>query len=273
MGIVLTVTGVNTNDQLTVASHPFVTGDGPVAIRNVGGALPTSTPQFAPVTDYWVIVVDSTHFKLATSQANALLGTAIDITAVGSGTNLIEYGIPYRRARTYGVKQQVKSVDLNAMMDSLVAIYDKLTAQAQSVFGTGSPHGDRTLTIPASAFSADVASTYNLAGYRTLSAVGRGLAYIPLPAGKRIKSVTVWYDPQGASGVTPRLLRQTISSGAQNYIWQGSTDATGSAIESQTGAALNYTMLDTEFYAFEVAIGNAANRIWGATVTYDEPPT
>lgn len=162
-----------------------------------------------------------------------------------------------------------------SFVDSLFDASTNLTLPVNSsvtVSGTGEfKHGTRTLTIPASAFSADVASTYNLAGYRTLSGFGRALAYIPLPAGKRILSCTVWYDPQASGGVIPRLMRQTISSGTQNYIWQGVSDATGSAIESQTGSALNYTMLSTEFYAFEIAIAGASNRIWGATIDYDAP--
>lgn len=131
----LTITAVNTNDQLTINGHALNTGDGPAAIRNFGGALPTSTPQFAAVTDYWIIRVDANNIKLATSSANALLGTAIDITAVGSGTNVLEIGIPYRRARTYAPLGQIPSADLNAIQDALTAMYDALTGQAQTLFG------------------------------------------------------------------------------------------------------------------------------------------
>lgn len=41
----------------------------------------------ALATDYYVIKVSDTTFKLATSYANAILGTAIDITDAGTGTH------------------------------------------------------------------------------------------------------------------------------------------------------------------------------------------
>lgn len=134
----LTITAVDTaTDQLTIAGHGLVTGDGPAAVRNVDGALPTG---LAAVTDYWVIRVDANTVKLATSSANALAGTAIDITAAGSGTHILEVGIPYRRARTYVPKSvdvagsQLKSADLNSKMDALQALHALLTGQSQSVW-------------------------------------------------------------------------------------------------------------------------------------------
>lgn len=49
----------------------------------VDGTLPTG---LSAATTYWAIVVDATHFKLATTLANALAGTAIDITTQSAGT-------------------------------------------------------------------------------------------------------------------------------------------------------------------------------------------
>jgi hypothetical protein len=48
----------------------------------VDGALPTG---ISASTTYWAIVTSSTAFKLATSRANALAGTAIDITTQSGG--------------------------------------------------------------------------------------------------------------------------------------------------------------------------------------------
>ena len=47
-----------------------------------GGTQPGGV---TPTTDYYVINTTSTTIKLATSSANALAGTAIDITSAGSG--------------------------------------------------------------------------------------------------------------------------------------------------------------------------------------------
>lgn len=45
-------------------------------------------------TDYYVIKVSDTTFKLATSYANAVAGTAIDITDAGTGTHTVTWLLP-----------------------------------------------------------------------------------------------------------------------------------------------------------------------------------
>lgn len=45
-------------------------------------------------TDYFVIVVSSSTFKLATSYANAVAGTAINITDAGTGTHTVSWLLP-----------------------------------------------------------------------------------------------------------------------------------------------------------------------------------
>jgi len=48
----------------------------------------------ATATDYYVIRVSDGTFKLATSYANAIAGTAIDITSAGTGTHTITWLLP-----------------------------------------------------------------------------------------------------------------------------------------------------------------------------------
>lgn len=48
----------------------------------------------ATATDYYVIRVSDTTFKLATSYANAIAGTAINITDAGTGTHTITWLLP-----------------------------------------------------------------------------------------------------------------------------------------------------------------------------------
>ena len=70
------------NDTITIGSHDFVTG------REVTYSAGTGT-LIGGLTEgatYYVIIDSSTSIKLATSEANALAGTAIDITAAGSGS-------------------------------------------------------------------------------------------------------------------------------------------------------------------------------------------
>ena len=61
------------------APHPFETGD-PTRFTLIVGGLPA--PLRADIT-YYVIDVNSSTIKLATSLENALAGTAIDLTTVG----------------------------------------------------------------------------------------------------------------------------------------------------------------------------------------------
>jgi hypothetical protein len=83
-----TVTANASTDRLTPASaHSFITGDGPFQISNSGGALPTG---LSASTNYWIIYeadIGSASFQVATSKTNAIKGTAVDITATGSGTH------------------------------------------------------------------------------------------------------------------------------------------------------------------------------------------
>src|SRR4051794_34561802 len=111
----LTFIADSTTDQLTIIGHGLNTGDGPMGVRNIGGALPAATPALNPASDYWAIRIDADHVKLATSSANANAGSAIDITSNGTGTQQLLIGLPYRRPRTYTLLSQIKSIDFNAI--------------------------------------------------------------------------------------------------------------------------------------------------------------
>jgi len=74
-------------DVIAETAHGMETGDGPVRVSNSGGALPAG---LAAATDYWVIAASANTFKLASSRANALAGTAVNITAAaGGGTHTL----------------------------------------------------------------------------------------------------------------------------------------------------------------------------------------
>lgn len=77
-------TGVTiAQDTLTLTAHGVSTGYGPVRFALTGDA--SSLPAgLAAATDYWLIVVDANTVKVASSLANAVAGTAIDITDVGT---------------------------------------------------------------------------------------------------------------------------------------------------------------------------------------------
>lgn len=80
-----TFTADAASDQLTHATHGLSTGDGAVRLTTT-----TTLPAgLALATDYYAIVVDANTFKLANSLANALAGTAINITDAGTGVHTL----------------------------------------------------------------------------------------------------------------------------------------------------------------------------------------
>lgn len=93
----LSIPSANVNastDVFTATGHGLTTGQG------VSFAAGSTLPGGLTVnTVYFVIAVDANTFKLATSYANAIAGTAIDVTTVGTGThtlnpNTIKFAVP-----------------------------------------------------------------------------------------------------------------------------------------------------------------------------------
>jgi hypothetical protein len=84
-----TTPGVNNefsiiDNTITVADHGYATG--------LKAALTTSAadlPAGLSATNYWIIKVDANTFKLASSAANALAGTAVNFTDSGAGTHTL----------------------------------------------------------------------------------------------------------------------------------------------------------------------------------------
>ncbi len=73
-------------DTVAETAHGFVDGEGPVRLSS-SGTLPAG---LATSTDYWMIAVDNDTLAFATSRANALVDTRVDITAAaGGGTHTI----------------------------------------------------------------------------------------------------------------------------------------------------------------------------------------
>lgn len=68
-------------NTIQISNHTLKTTD-PIVYTN---GLAAPAPLVSGVT-YYVIFVDENHIKLASSAANALAGTAINITTVGSGS-------------------------------------------------------------------------------------------------------------------------------------------------------------------------------------------
>lgn len=70
-------------DICTAVAHGYYTG------LKVAATTTTTLPAGLSATNYYVIRIDADTFKLATSAANALAGTAVDITDTGTGTHTL----------------------------------------------------------------------------------------------------------------------------------------------------------------------------------------
>lgn len=71
-----------TANTFTITSHGFLTGDR--VLLSTAGTLPAD----ATAGEVWIIKVDANTVKIAASLADAIAGTAIDISTTGSGTFL-----------------------------------------------------------------------------------------------------------------------------------------------------------------------------------------
>jgi len=114
-------------DTIVATAHGMASGDGPYYISNSGGGLPAPLTANTP---YWVIVVDANTIKLATSKANALVPTAIDITTTGSGTQTLLRG----------------ATNQDVVIQQLVAQLNAVTGANYTAATTGSA-GSLTMTV------------------------------------------------------------------------------------------------------------------------------
>lgn len=84
-----TFTADGTTDVITATAHGWSTQD-IIRTSNSGGGLPGG---LATSTDYYWIRTGANTGKLATTRANAIAGTAIDITSAGTGTHTAAGGM------------------------------------------------------------------------------------------------------------------------------------------------------------------------------------
>jgi hypothetical protein len=83
----ITSVSVATEQLTTAAPHTLLTGDGPIRVSAGGGDIKPPAPLQSTV-DYWVIFIDATNFKLATSAVNAMAGMAVDLKTTGSNVSV-----------------------------------------------------------------------------------------------------------------------------------------------------------------------------------------
>ncbi|REK56943.1 MAG: hypothetical protein DWQ49_09555 [Bacteroidetes bacterium] len=120
-------------DNVNITAHGFLVGDH-VQLTNSGGALPAG---LATATDYYIIRVDADNIKFANSVANAIAGTAVDITAAaGGGTHTVE-----AQARTFD------SDNATSTNNIFISYIDNLADSATELSFTAVYTSDRDLFV------------------------------------------------------------------------------------------------------------------------------
>lgn len=251
-------TATAATDVLTNSGHGLILAQlvRLIAVTNLSQTLPGG---LAEATDYFVIPVDANTFKLATSSANAIAGTAINITADSSSVTVV-FGLPYVRPLTYTAGSQVRSVDLNAIFDGIIAQWN--VQQTDTILGID------FVSITGTNVTYDVNS-----GRAQTTAATTLLARLPVRTNDRLKSIRVFMTGDGAVDVTSIEVWEQ-SNTARNLL--GSSSSTN---VSSTTVAIDVT--DTQLLAssgsagdaiYVLLIVNAAGlNLYNVTYTYDRP--
>jgi len=116
------------DNTITKTAHGCKTGL-KVAASNSGGALPGGTSA----TTYYIIRVDADTVKLATSQANALAGTAVDITsAAGGGTHTLTPNVTV--AGTIKLQKNIEPGDQTAIWSDILLMSASISGAGTTTF-------------------------------------------------------------------------------------------------------------------------------------------
>lgn len=113
------------NDTITLTAHTLKTGD--LVQLTTTLTLPTG---LSLATDYYVINIDANTIALATSYANALANTRVDITAAaGGGTHTISKRLPIGTKIWISCDSDVLETHVTAISSTTITVADALVSQ------------------------------------------------------------------------------------------------------------------------------------------------
>lgn len=155
-----------TTNQITVASPAYVTGT-EMSYESNGTAITGLIDH----TIYYVIKVDATHIQLATSYANAVAGTAIDLTGTGNASQVfifypnIDFGQFYSARTTallnIDIPQSHRQYGTDLLYGTEVYRRDN-TGDYGTLMTAARGIGARGYMITPKIFSKDVTNNYDL---------------------------------------------------------------------------------------------------------------
>jgi hypothetical protein len=135
-------------------------------------------------TDYWLIRQSATTAKVASTYANAIAGTAIDITDTGTGTHTMTQRLP-----RYSDGAGVQGIMFNSNATALGAATPNLSIGYTNAAGTASRATPTTLPI------GKTATSNSLILYSGATGAGKYGPFLPLQAGdtgiRSIESTTI----------------------------------------------------------------------------------
>lgn len=170
-----TISAVDTGtEQITLESNTALyTGDSTFYDTSAG-----AIGGLTDATTYYVIRVSATVVKLATTEANALAGTAINLTSAGSGTQVLRQTYTTRTIGTYGGTENVAGGTHSHALTDPGHVHD-IAANG----GSGSTHSAVTLsTIQDQSTSGVVKSGTTGLTVTNTSALGGGANLSPFLA-------------------------------------------------------------------------------------------
>lgn len=186
----VTFTADNTTEVITHTGYDIPTFS---RVRlTTTGTLPAGTSL---ATDYWTIRQSATTSKLAASLANAVAGTAVDMTTNGTGTHTVTVLLP-----RYGDGKGVQAL---------------LTPS--TVMGAGTPTATMTYTNTAGVASRATPSSPTLPTLNTTSPVAQ-VSHSGTGAGKYGPFMPLQSGDQGVQSVQGINFSATMTSGVMNVL-------------------------------------------------------
>lgn len=282
----LVFTADATSNACTSTAHGLVTGDGPVRTSNSGGALPGG---LAIATNYWIIKTGADTFKLATTLANALALTPIDLTTNGTGTQTLSDTVDTRRSANLSVAGNLEVLGSCGNLSAAFLTVGGLTAgliTVGSITATGDYFHTSEHKLPMSpmAFRPQTSATVTLddrsaggtpEGWTGWTSGAKIIAWIPLRAQDVITTITYDYDKVGSSAnLTFEVLQHAVplfGSTLLTVVDSFTDTSSGTGLVSHTTGALGVdvgNIITGSAYAIRVSSNTSSHFFLRALVRY-----
>lgn len=262
-----------TTGVFTASAHPILTGTGPFQLTTTGtlpGGLSTGT-------NYWGILVDSSHFSVASSFANAMAGIAIVNSSLGSGTQTVSRQ-PGTLQTSTSLVTGVQQVNGSSVVNGNESVSGNQTIGGNlSVVGSISSGVVNTINVFASEWICDnpslVVLTTLSAGHIQITG-GTSLvnvfAPIRVPEGKTLVDLILTYNPENVATFTPHINSCNRLSGLiTNYATQ-TVDKTSTSVESASLLVSPQLMSVNEAFFVQITLSPLGPSLYNLAMKFKD---